>query len=371
MLPALVVGAVTVLCLALSPAGAVAQEPRLFNYTGGSQTYVVPAGVDSVVVDARGADGGFASKSASHCYAYLDQAYNLVLSNTRGGIGRGYRAIVPVVPGETLTLYVGGRGNNRAGGFNGGGDGGVAGDGGCAVGGGGGGGASDVRRGPTKIFVAAGAGGACPSRYGGDGDEPGSRSGFGGGEPGTTAAGGAGGTTTWGTDGAAGTLGVGGAGGSGAAIHGGDGGGGGGGGYYGGGGGAGGNCGGGGGGASFVTSDGQVLGSSTTNADPTVFLDGFVGLSPRHGVILITPETADTEPAPCGSGELGTEPACVDPNVEPCPQGEVGGEGVCVDRKTSRTCCRVIRIYGSRRTIALRPRLRGSSTGTSGRSTHG
>ena len=217
-------------------------------YTGGEQTYVVPAGVTKVHVVALGARGG-----SQVCGRK---------SNIAGG-GRT-RATITVTPEETLYVYVGGRGGDYAiypeypyfevpgtlGGFNGGGDGPT--DTGICPGGGGGG-ASDVRRGGNTInywvVVAGGSGG-----IGGGGNQGKSLGGVGGGGVGgaggdycgggggggTQTVGGAGGTVQPGgsasAPGVVGSLGQGGAGGVNLLNDGGSGGGGGGG-YHGGGGG--------------------------------------------------------------------------------------------------------------------------------------
>ncbi|MDW8158420.1 MAG: glycine-rich protein, partial [Bacteroidia bacterium] len=133
-----------------------------FFYTGGVQTYTVPPCVNSITVDVRGAQGG----------------------GPNGGNGARVVATIPVTPGQTLFIYVGGQGGcgPSSGGFNGGGT------GHTAVGGYlpscGGGGASDIRTGTglnTRLVVAAGGGG----RGGGN----------------TNAAGGAGGCSTGNTGG--------------------------------------------------------------------------------------------------------------------------------------------------------------------------
>ncbi len=106
-----------------------------FDYTGSTQTYVVPGGVTSVEMDLYGAAG----------YGDL-------------GLGGRCKAELAVSPGETLIINVGGSGGTGTGGFNGGG----------AAGGsasyGGGGGASDVRQGGAtlgnRIIVAGGGGGS-------------------------------------------------------------------------------------------------------------------------------------------------------------------------------------------------------------------
>ena len=129
---------------------ALAQTTVTFNYTGAQQTWVVPAGVTSVNVVAEGAQGFDASGALG---------------------GRGGRATgtLAVTPGQTLYIYVGGRGTFASGanvimggGFNGGGNGMHNGPGTTEVGGGGG--ASDVRQGGFALtdrkIVGAGGGGA-------------------------------------------------------------------------------------------------------------------------------------------------------------------------------------------------------------------
>lgn len=72
-----------------------------FNYTGAVQTYVVPPCVTQVVVNASGAQGG----------------------GPNGGMGGNAVATIPVTPGNTLYVYVGGQPTIQLGpgGFNGGG----------------------------------------------------------------------------------------------------------------------------------------------------------------------------------------------------------------------------------------------------------
>jgi Glycine rich protein len=230
-----------------------------YTYTGGRQSFKVPAGVTSIDVGAYGAAGGGGGVSYSG----------------RQTVGRGGRvsATIPVQPGETLQVFVGGAGSNR-GGFNGGGSGHAE---------FGGGGASDVREGgdqlQNRVVVAAGgggigvvigsqageAGGLGGGQIGGAGQGPPSGPNEGGGG-GTQSRGGTGGLAvghhhkTEGYPGRKGALGRGGGGGAGGYYSGNGGsGGGGGGGYFGGGGGAGGSGGGGlggggGGGSSYVES---------------------------------------------------------------------------------------------------------------------
>ncbi|WP_198172441.1 glycine rich domain-containing protein [Hymenobacter ginkgonis] len=139
-----------------------------FVYTGGVQTYTVPAGMYSLGINASGAQGG----------ANYD--------GTPGGLGGRVATTLAVTPGETLTLYVGGQGGmgpnpgSGGAGYNGGGQG--------SSFNGGGGGATDVRVGGTtlaeRVLVAAGGGGGGPYTYkannarGGAGGSPSARPAF-------------------------------------------------------------------------------------------------------------------------------------------------------------------------------------------------
>jgi hypothetical protein len=266
------------------PAGAA--DPQTFAYTGAVQTYVVPADVCAVTLDAAGANGG----DGDFVDGFPPDAFGSdgVEAQFVGGTGGGASATFLVDPGDVITVLVGGvggpgGGGSQAGGFGGGGDGG---DGDEGVGGGGGGGASAFTLDGEPLLVAGGGGGGgavvqdggAGGSAGGDGS-PGADNGApsngrpGGG--GTASAGGTGGLPGQplpGTAGASGSLGQGGAGGDfGGALAGG--GGGGGGGWFGGGGGGGagngGSGGGGGGGSSFVgASVGPVTtGSSSQDVD--------------------------------------------------------------------------------------------------------
>jgi hypothetical protein len=120
-----------------------------FTYTGGVQTYTVPAGVTSINVTLNGAQGG-------------TDNYGALFT---GALGGRVSATLAVTPGAVLNIYVGGRGPDNGagtGGYNGGGNGTTAG------GGAGGGGASDIRLGGTalsnRIIVAGGGGGAGEQR---------------------------------------------------------------------------------------------------------------------------------------------------------------------------------------------------------------
>jgi hypothetical protein len=98
-----------------------------FAATGAVQTFVVPAGVSWLQLDASGAQGGNGSTGV-------------------GGLGGRTQGALEVVPGETLYFYVGGAGGKPTGGWNGGGVG--------QDSHGGGGGATDVRR-PFVVTNAA------------------------------------------------------------------------------------------------------------------------------------------------------------------------------------------------------------------------
>lgn len=192
-------------CLgAVLPASAGAAT-ETFLPTGGEQTFTVPAGVTSIKVIAVGGQGGTGGGAPN-----------------AGGFGAVAIANLPVDPGQTLFVNVGGNGEDAfgnsggAGGFNGGGSSGEpAGDRG-----GGGGGASDVRTisrsAGTSLFSrlvvaggGGGSGGASIGLAGGDAGEPGEGFvGALGGQPGTATAGGAGGDG--GCDGKDGQLGAGG-----------------------------------------------------------------------------------------------------------------------------------------------------------------
>ena len=149
-----------------------------FDATGAPQSWLVPADVHQATFTVAGARGG-----------------DSVLYD--GGFGGTASVSMAVTPGETLHIFVGGRGagwesyacgmvpggDQPTGGFNGGGN--AGGGPGCH--GGGGGGASDVRRGGSEldnqVIVAGGGGGAASScrDAGGGGGLVGGSAGCGGG----------------------------------------------------------------------------------------------------------------------------------------------------------------------------------------------
>ena len=280
-------------------ASPTAVESVPFSYTGDHQTWVVPAGICTVEVDAFGAQG--------------TAGYTPSWPPPSGGKGAEAKAALTVTPGETLQVNVGGRS-----GFNGGGP------GGRGEAGGAGGGASDVTRDPsgtpTRLIVAGGGGGGAAGAggQGGPGGDAGQT-----GTAGTNWAGtgGGGGTATGGGTGGAGgngasyaggagsdgSLGVGGAGGDGGPNGGGyygGGGGGGGGGYYGGGGGGGGDgspslifFGAGGGGGSSYGPAGTTFTSGAQSGDGQVTISydpaagGCPDTTPPTSSITLNPST--------------------------------------------------------------------------------
>jgi hypothetical protein len=138
----------------------VAPGSSTFDFTGGAQMFVVPDCVSTVRIEAYGAEGGDGDGVAV------------------GGLGGYAAADVPVTPGESLEVHVGGAGstviNAATGGYNGGGgalEAVVQGIGDSGTGGG----ASDVRRGAGldgRLVVAGGGGGggwSAREGYGGAG----------------------------------------------------------------------------------------------------------------------------------------------------------------------------------------------------------
>lgn len=288
-------GSVYLLALLIQPTLPAQQQQQTFSFTGGSQSFTVPASITSITVVANGAQGG-----------------------NSGGLGARIQGTVAVAPGDVWTIVVGGQGaspsgsSGAAGGFGAapGGPGGAGGVGtlGTASGGAGGGGATGVSTATvTRAIVAAGGGGGsnggASSTAGTAGSGNFDAGGGAGGGAGTAVAGGAGGTGgSAGSGGAAGGSGtngaslLGGTGGAGAASVGsptGSGGGpGGGGGFFGGGGGGAGGTthsrggagsGGGGGGSNHV--DASVSGATVTD-----------GAQPGNGSVTLywTPPLANT-----------------------------------------------------------------------------
>jgi hypothetical protein len=233
-----------------------------FSYTGANQTWTVPAGVTEVLVRMWGAGGGGGGPGG------WTQGYP-------GGAGGYTTAMVPVSPGDVLTLQVGERGaymfpNGSTPGYGGGGGYGGASDNRYAASGGG---RTSILKNGTEILVAGGGGGG-GSESGGSSNW--NHGGAGGGLVGESGYQYNGTPATGGTQSAGGAGALGGSGGSndgtaGARFNGGrpvvnSYGGGGGGGYYGGGGGAhaASNMGGGGGGSGYIAASAVTWGVTTT-----------------------------------------------------------------------------------------------------------
>ncbi len=158
---------------------AIAQiNTQTFNYTGGNQTFVVPANVNCITVQAWG--GGGASGGGDS------------FAGSDGGGGAYTTSTIAVTPGTSLTIIIGGGGSpggpcagngpGGAGGFGlgNGGAGGNSGSSGCSGPGGGGGGGTGVMNGATLLLVAGGGGGG-----GGGGQHGGGTAGGGGGVDGS------------------------------------------------------------------------------------------------------------------------------------------------------------------------------------------
>ncbi|MFN6076521.1 MAG: T9SS type A sorting domain-containing protein [Fluviicola sp.] len=130
--------------LSISSFGNLEAQTSTFNYTGGIQTYTVPCGVDSIFIQAWGAQGGSGATGGNSATGG---------TGALGGYAEGW---LLTTPGDILNVFVGGQGTAPTGGFNGGGNGG-------STNAGGGGGASDVRFGGTaesnRLLVAGGGGG--------------------------------------------------------------------------------------------------------------------------------------------------------------------------------------------------------------------
>lgn len=170
----LLAGAWCVLAAIAGASAATASATTLtFGYTGGPQTWTVPPGAGAVTFNVFGAQGGPLPASPSVAAP---------------GLGGEAQATVPVSPGDTLQINVGGAGADNTGG-------------GGKFNGDGGGGASDVRTGSfglaDRILIAGGGGGV-----GGDGvagvlgGAGGAGGGGAGGDGAVTGSGGGGGTLT-------------------------------------------------------------------------------------------------------------------------------------------------------------------------------
>lgn len=116
------------------------ETAQVFSFTGAEQTFTVPAFVNSVRIVALGAQGGDGASGGNGA------------AGGTGGLGGSAVGTLSVSPGQSFSVYVGGRGNV----FNGGG---LAGNANAGIGGG----ASDVRTGgnavANRVLVAGGGGG--------------------------------------------------------------------------------------------------------------------------------------------------------------------------------------------------------------------
>lgn len=233
---AAVLAGVSGVVLTAAPIGA-ATVTESFEFTGEPETFTVPADVCEVTIDARGAEGG--ASTGDNNATGSGPGARVAGNGITGGLGARATATLPVTPGETLDVFVGGAGEPADGADGGAGglpDGGPGGDAGVTpsafdaggpgaslgawvgppppgptVGGGGGGGSSSVQ--------ASGAGDRAVIAGGGGGTGGNSQSGGGGGgetgEPGGGLGGGGGTQTEGGAGGGNGTAGQSGLGGSG------------------------------------------------------------------------------------------------------------------------------------------------------------
>ena len=153
--------------LALVASPPASADQASFSYTGARQVFTVPDKVTTLQITAQGGGGG----------AGLGFDGSLFIGESGpGGAGTAIVASVAVVPGEQITIDVGGKGgdgpnwsgsscSSAASGGSGGVsptvyDGGPGGTGdGCGGGGGGGGGATAVGAGDSTVLIASGGGG--------------------------------------------------------------------------------------------------------------------------------------------------------------------------------------------------------------------
>ena len=79
---------------------------QTFNFTGGMQTWTVPAGVTSITIDTYGAQGGTGATGGN------------ASSGGIGGLGTQATGTLAVTPGQVLNIFVGGQGGTPTAGFN-------------------------------------------------------------------------------------------------------------------------------------------------------------------------------------------------------------------------------------------------------------
>lgn len=125
--------------LGATPTSAAVPQPQTFEPVGAgvAQSYVVPAGVYSLQVTVRGGQGG-PGGSAGGIFG----------AGGAGGLGAQVLMLVPVTPGETLTVVVGARGDAAADGTTD-----------QPTGGGGGGALTSISRAGVPLAIAGGGGG--------------------------------------------------------------------------------------------------------------------------------------------------------------------------------------------------------------------
>ena len=137
-----------VVFITLSTTFSWAQTTVNFNFTGGIQNWVVPPCVTSITIVAEGAQGGNAD-SQSNGPGFVP-----------GGLGAVVTATIPVVPGDNISINVGGQGGLGTAGYNGGGTGFFSSDGNLNNASAGGGGSTNINVNGIPYIIAAGGGGA-------------------------------------------------------------------------------------------------------------------------------------------------------------------------------------------------------------------
>lgn len=86
----------------INRAGNSSPYQQTFGYTGAEQSFALPTGVTEVTITESGASGSLAYTSGV------------------SGLGGLVKATIPVTPGETLEIFVGGEGAPSGSGYNGG-----------------------------------------------------------------------------------------------------------------------------------------------------------------------------------------------------------------------------------------------------------
>ncbi|MBK9486927.1 MAG: hypothetical protein IPO01_17615 [Chitinophagaceae bacterium] len=76
-----------------------------FNFTGGAQTFTVPAGVTSINFTALGAEGGAGANGTNN---------GGTVAGGAGGKGSRATGTLAVTPGQVLNIFVGGAGGTPA-----------------------------------------------------------------------------------------------------------------------------------------------------------------------------------------------------------------------------------------------------------------